>query len=244
MSKPRIPEAILAFNDYINTTDDYQSAINPLTVPLGTSNAIRLGLNTNESDAWTAKRTYWRDKLFPKYSNPITSSSSVKAEVRNFMKNFRAFANPLLNKMVASGAATSDDGNVFNFVAVRDTTLTARGKMDDIPFVKLAPNGGGEVKIKVRTSTDSNRASRHPLSDGVEIRWAIIIPHFGAAEALALPETSGDCPHSFISSRAIFTLATGEESKNRNLYCFFRWINLANPSHNGPWSDRSQSGIL
>ncbi len=242
--RTRIPDSIQAFDKYINTTDNYQQAEDPLATVPETTHAARLGLSPAESDAWSAKRVYWRDTLFKKYSNPITSSSTVKKDVQLFMRDFRTFANPLLNKMVASGAATTDNGAIFNFVAVRDTTPTPRGKINDIPFCKLIPLGGGELKIKVRTTDDGNRASRHPLSDGVEVRWAVVAPASGNGNDPILPTISSDCPNTLISPKAIFILETGEGSKNKNLYCFFRWINLSNPAHNGTWSERFQSGIL
>jgi hypothetical protein len=260
MSSTRIPENISEFNSYINATDDYQKALDPSGIPPGATNASRLGLVSGESTGWTEKRDYWHDTLYPAYNNPITSSSTVKQQVKLFMKDFRTFGNPLLNRMAASGAATSDDEAVFRFVAVRDTVPTERGKIDDIPFGKLIPMGGGEFKIKVRTTSDSTRSSRHPLSDGVEVRWAVVAPTSEAATgagtgadpaptgpgsaAAAPPTVSSDCPNTIMSPKAIFVLATGEASKNKNLYCFFRWVNQSKPANNGQWSERVQSGIL
>lgn len=56
----RIPQTIPAFDSYINVTDKYQLAVDPLTLQ---PNYDRLGLSSDESEAWTAKRTYWRDTL-------------------------------------------------------------------------------------------------------------------------------------------------------------------------------------
>jgi hypothetical protein len=162
--------------------------------------------------------------------------------------------------MAASKAATSDDALMFPFVLVRDTVPTERGKINDIPFSKLIPLGGGEFKIKVRTTDDGTRASRHTLSDGVEVRWVVVAPTSEAttgagtgagpiptnpgSAAAAPPTVSSDCPNTMMSPKAIFILATGEASKNKNLYCFFRWVNQSKPANNGQWSERVQSGIL
>src|SRR6185295_15788608 len=98
----RIPNTIPAFNNYINDTDDRQKA--NTSVPL-----IKYFQDYTwtlaEIGEWTTRRTFWRDTLYPKYTNPLTSTSAVKDEVRNFMKDFHTFGNPLLDKIEASGKA-------------------------------------------------------------------------------------------------------------------------------------------
>lgn len=250
--KTRVPQAIEPFNSYIGKTDNYQQAITP-TDPQ--PNYARLGLTLTESGDWTAKREYWRDVLYPAYSDENTSTSVVKRNVQLFIKDFRTFANPLLNRMAASGNATTADEAVFNFIVERDSTHTARGKIEDIPFLKIQPIGGGEVKLRARASEDGNRSSRHPLADGLEVRWVVQASGSNndntqsnaddSTKATATPPaTAAQCTNTFTSSKALFIMELGQENKNKMFYCFIRWINLGKPANSGPWSDMFQSGIL
>lgn len=242
MPTPRISRKVNEFNVYINSTDAYQLQVDPAT---GIPNWQRLGLTATESAEWTSKRVYWRDTLFPKYSNPETSSSPVKKQVQNFIRDFRAFANPLLDRMAVGGAVSVADGAAFNFVVERDTVPTPRGKINHTPLAGFQPLGGGELRVRVRTNEDASRASRHPLADGVEIRWAIITPPSGTQEPIppsppapgagtTPPATIEQCPHSHISKKALFVLETGRENKNKMLCAFFRWVNFSNSANNGP----------
>lgn len=254
MSNSRIPDSITEFNDYINNTDTYQLQSDMIGPPPGTTHWQRLGLTLAESTEWTNRRVLWRDTLYPQYSNANTSTKVVKANVQLFMKGFRTFANPLLNRMAVSPNVRPADEQVFRFVANRDTTPTGRGKINDLPHPLLQAIGGGEVKIKVRTLSDATRASRHPLADAVEVRWVVLAPAAAgsgtptpgtpSSAAVVIPEVPDNCPNVFTSRKAFFTLATGPASKNKNLYCFFRWINTVTPANSGPWSNLFQTPLL
>jgi len=250
MSNSRVPQTISGFNAYINTTDTYQLAIDPITLM---PNYQRLGLSLVQSGDWTAKRVFWRDTLYPKYTDENTSTTVVKKNVKKFMKDFRTFANPLLNIMAASPNATQADEAAFKFVITPDAP-TERGKIVDVPFIKIKPLGGGEMKFGARTSEDMSRPSRHKLADGLEVRWVILTapqnsetptdPSIPVGKTAALPLTADECPNSFISPKASFEKAFGQANQNKMFYCFIRWINLINPENNGPWSVRFESGIL
>lgn len=143
--------------------------------------------------------------------------------------------------MAASGNAIAADEAAFNFVVNRDTTPTVHGKIEGVPFLKVQPIGGGEMKLRARTSNDGNRASRHPLADGLEVRWVALVSDRTIATP---PTTTAQCPNVFISPRALLIIALEPENKNKMFYCFIRWVNLGKPANNGPWSDLFQSGIL
>jgi hypothetical protein len=112
MSDSRIPRTIPAFNNYIGSSDDYQLDTRAdRTDP----NWKTLGWTLAQSGAWTAKRTFWRDTLYKAYTTATTSTSIVKEEVRNFIKDFHTFGNPLLDIMAVNAAADTTDEHEMKF---------------------------------------------------------------------------------------------------------------------------------
>ena len=255
MSNSRIPISISGFNDYINSTDNYQ--LQSDTVPPTTQHWQRLGLTAAESGEWTARRIIWRDDLYAKYSDATTKTSVVTANVKLFMKNFRTFANPLLKRMAASAGVRPADEQVFRFVANPDTTPTERPAIEVTPHPLLKTLEGGMVKVKVRLFSDATRASMHPDADAVEIKYSVAAnatassptpptpgSPSGPAAGPAIPATIDECTSYFLSKKASFKLTLGPTAEGKKLYAFFRWINMSKPEKSGPWSGRFQTGIL
>jgi hypothetical protein len=255
MSNARIPNSITGFNAYINSTDNYQLQSDIL--PPGPQHWQRLGLTATESMEWTNRRIIWRDDLYPKYSDDNTNTKVITANVKLFMKNFRTFANPLLNRMASSPNVRPADEAAFKFVANRDTTPTERAAIEVTPHPLLQTLAGGMVKVKVRMFSDATRASMHPDADAVELKYSVAAnaasstptppspgtPAGGAATP-AIPATVDDCTSYFISKKSSFNLALGTAAEGKKLYVFFRWVNLSKPEKSGPWSGRFQTGIL
>ena len=250
----RIPETIPAFNSYINSTDTYLQTIDPVTL---ISNGTRLTLNAAESAQWNTKRVFWRDTLYPKYADENQRTKTVVKDVALYMKSFRTFANPLLDKMASCGFATTADETNLKFVVFKDTTPTPKGKINDVPYVQITPLGLGEVKMRSRTSEDATRSSRHPLSDGIEYKYLIVpesagtskppattspgSPSTPAAIGMVLPE---DCTNSVVSKKALSTIALGSTASGKRLLLYARWVNLSNPANSGPWTQLMQTIVL
>ncbi|MCG3168118.1 MAG: hypothetical protein POELPBGB_03918 [Bacteroidia bacterium] len=257
MSNSRIPDSIPAFNSYINSTDTYLQAIDPVTL---INNGTRLTLTGAESGQWNLKRVFWRDTLYPKYADENQRTKTVVKDVSLFMKDFRTFANPLLDKMASCGFATTADESALKFVVFKDTTPTPKGKINDVPYVQITPLGLGEVKMRVRTSEDATRASRHPLSDGIEYKY-LIVPESAGTSKPSAPPSSGtpgspstpaatsmvmpeDCTNTVISKKALSTIALGSTASGKRLLLYARWVNLSKPANNGPWTQLMQTIVL
>lgn len=120
---------------------------------------------------------------------------------------------------------TSDDRGALN-LPERDAA-TERTKIETTPLAKIIPMEGGDLKIRVRTTTDGNRASKHPDADHVEIRYALVggnsepqipsptypgnpsPPANSAPIAQKVPTTAAECTNSRISKKAIFIVSLG-----------------------------------
>lgn len=150
MDETRVPKTIPLFNGYINTTDDRLQTIRP---PGPNKYGLDYGFTPVELAAWTSRRGNWRDVLYPKYINPATSTSVVKQDVKDFMSSFRAFAEPLLNKIAVSSIAGNDEEAIFNIDLERDTP-TAAGVMTMEPGFKFEPSTHGVHRFRFLNPLD------------------------------------------------------------------------------------------
>src|SRR4030095_4025738 len=94
-----IPRTREAFNIYINNTDDRLQATNPDTTQ---KYYVDYGISLADADEWHTRRQTWADTLWPTYTNPISSTSVAKANVEEFMNDFRTFAMPLIDLIEVS----------------------------------------------------------------------------------------------------------------------------------------------
>lgn len=236
MGNSRIDETISGFNTYIITTDDFLQAISSGII----HNWERLGLTNANATGWQDKRVFWQDTLYPKYQNPLLSTSTVKTQVRDFMDGFRTFANPLLNIMAASPNATSDDEAVFNFKIGREEPSHSTTSITDAVIFEPKLLSGGDIKFICRTSHDDHRASKADRSDSIQMAYLIQNP-----EPAAQPPGSGTTEEEELDpddltqqtfTKAIFVKHFGGKMVGKKVVVFFRWYNTKHPELAGPWS--------
>jgi hypothetical protein len=188
----------------------------------------RLGLLESQKNAWVSKAELLLKKhLLTQSEN--TRTPALVTERNQLKAAFFDFAEPILKQIEGSLNLMPEDRNVFN-IPIPDRTRTPRGPIGDSkPVVEMFLEGTGNLRFRCRVGEDSNRASRHPLSDGIEIKYALL--NIGDP-----PPVSVDaCPNSYFSSKALFVLALGAEAAGKKFYGFARWVNTSNPANNGTW---------
>lgn len=233
----RINRADGAFDSYINTTAEYLGEGAPIT------HGDRLGLDAANFAAWQNHRTEW-NLIYAKYGDSSKRTKSVTAEKQARKKAFIAFASPLLTAMGVHPELNNDDRAALN-LPERDEP-TARGLIEEAPYAQLLPMSGGNMKIRVRTTSDGNRASKHPSADHVEMRYALLnATGIGDDGSVVVPPaTAAQCPLSTINTKAIFIVALGQENSSKRIYAFFRWVNATNMAHSSPWSTVQQTVVV
>jgi hypothetical protein len=235
MGAPRIPEKISDFNSYINNSDDWLKAIFLLLV----TNRERLTLTAQNGTDWSNFRVDWRDNVYPLLSNPATVNGTIRAQARTLRKNFKTFANPLLDIIAACPAAIAQDEKEFNLVlkANRDKSPTAKGKIATYPMVSIKGIGGGQMKVRVRIDEDASRASMHEKADLIELRYMVGFPD-NAASSTDTPDvpTAEDAPNHVVSKKANFYIYLGVAAAGKHVLAFVRWVNTSNPENSGPWT--------
>lgn len=226
----RVPRTIPAFRDYINDTDDYLLA----TDPLFGFNHLRLGITADNATDWHTKRVYFRDTLYPTYSNGNTRTPTVVHQLQNFMKNFPKFANPLLNIMAASPNAIEADETAMNFKIGRESPSRPTDPIAEECITAIIPKTGAKVKTSSRTSHDSKRASVAKGATGVQYAYKI------GGSAPVNPEDG--TVKEFLSGSS-YLLSLGVENVGKKLYFYSRWFNPSYPQFAGPWSDMQTGGV-
>jgi len=249
MGKPKIPKDDGAFDPYIRNTAE------ALNQPGPPPNYERLGLTTSENDEWQHYASDWKD-IYPQYTDKNKRTSAITAQKNGIKEAFTPFAANLLTRMNTLPDITTSDRATFN-IHERDTSPTKRGKINETPVVQLEPNAVATIHVRVRTSHDASRSSIHPLADGIEIRYALIVPTVAASSSpeedtpvtpvttkVAIPTMPTEAPISFVSTKALFELELPETASGKKLYAFLRWINQSDPKNNGPWTTVMQTNVL
>jgi len=169
----RVPLTIPLFNDYINVTDARLQSVNPATT---NKYGIDYGFTAAELADWNSRRNNWRDVLYPKYTNPATSTSVVKQDVKDFMTGFHTFAEPLLNKIAASGIAGNEEEEIFNIDLDRDIPTRA-GVIDVAPGFLFEPSTHGVHHFRFSNPLD-------PATQAMPAKQKVYLERFVGAAGL------------------------------------------------------------
>ncbi len=227
--KSRISKQIPLFNNYINTTDIHLQQNDPVS---GNPNWQRLGLSVTEANEWQSKRLFWKDTLYPKYSDPLQSTSAVKAQVQNFITDFRTFAMPLLNIIASNKNANTADEAIYNFKTGRKKPTRHNTAIADAVVFDAKPLGGGEFKFSCRTGHDNNRASKATGADSVQLSFMIV----DAVSNVAALHAESTGMQREIFTKAQFIKNCDADNVCKRLVVFARWYNTKHPLLAGPWS--------
>ncbi|MGE0635109.1 MAG: hypothetical protein AB7G44_14800 [Bacteroidia bacterium] len=225
------------FNTYFLTVYAY------LTNP---ANLARLLISADNLADLNAQKTAW-DTLFPLSMSESTATKQNRGERNDLREDIETTLTDIYDDIPKS-VMNATDRSTLN-LPLRDTVLTPRGAITDIPIADAKAIGGGSVKFRLRLTSDATRASRHPLADVIEMKYMLINPVTAAGGGggstpgtpsgtapTPPPATADDCSLNQFSKKAVFTVHYGASAPGKVLYCFFRWVNLSNPANNSDWT--------
>ena len=144
-----------------------------------------------------------------------------------YQKEIEVFANPYIR----FNALVPRDKKIEMGIPPRDYEPTPRGRIDAVPVVGLEAIGGGDIKTRCRVTRDQTRYSRHPLSDGIEVKYTWV------PKGEMPPEKPEDCKNAYVSKKAQFIIHCGPGNAGETFWGFFRWANLTTPANSGQWSN-------
>jgi hypothetical protein len=176
MKGPRISKKAKEFNDIIVNGDNHLQANEPVS---GLPYWQLLGLSSANATDWHNKRLVWDTPdtgKYALYSNPATSTSVVKKDVKDFIDQFRIFADPVLDKIAANENATALEEKIFNLILKRDRKKPGKSHthIADQCITALISEKGGRMKVASRSAHDSKRASLAEGADGVQYAYLIM----------------------------------------------------------------------
>jgi hypothetical protein len=244
----RIPVVIDTFNAYIINTERYLRAVPapppttsavapaPAVAPV-VPNYIRLGMLDTEMNSWTSFKNQWI-ALYNLYSDKEESrTTAIKNKLRDVQTAFKIFAQPILTMITGFRTVTDDDAAVLHIVIHRKKPVHPVAPIEDVPVFGMFPLGGGEVKFSVRSVNDTKRASKI-LGADIEVRYSAIFVDEPT------PKKVDDLIHDYISTKAIFILNIGIYDSQKTIYAVCRWVDVSNPSRNGPWTVIQKTPVL
>lgn len=237
-----IPLKDSEFNSYLLIVVPYLN--DPANLPRLGISAVNIGDLNMAYGIWQVK--------YPQSVNTATSTTSIIGEKNEARDEIEETLRDIYDDIPGS-ALTQTDRDTLR-LPKRDASPSRRGAIEDIPIADAKAVGGGAAKMVVRVTEDATRASKHPLADGIEMKYVLIDPAAAPpasggggtspgtptpgtpAAKPGQPASADDCSLNHFSKKAIFTVPFGASAAGKTLYCFFRWVNLSNAAHSSGWT--------
>ena len=163
-------------------------------------------------------------KVISNRSSCTTAQRQAHTEFRsNYEKQIRKLVNGYLrdNKNIDSSELTGMG------IKVRGKRRSSKSAITTAVELFAVATDGCRVKFYCRIEKHDGKASMHPESDAVEIRYALENK----------PQNVSQCPHSLVSKKAHVRIEPDITLRGKYLFAFARWVNLSNSSFSGPWGN-------
>jgi hypothetical protein len=193
------------------------------------ANAPAWGIPAPAVAALVARRAAY-EPLYLKAENKTTRTRVDVLAHRQMRKVYEKEISVFVKAYLFTPLVTNED-RLSMGIPPRDIEPTPRGKIETIPVVGLTAMGGGDLKVRCQVTTDATRYSRHPLADGIEVKYTWV------PKGEMPPEKPEDCKNALVSKKAQFIIHCGPGNAGETFYGFFRWVNLTTPANSGQWSN-------
>jgi hypothetical protein len=214
---------------YIPKRDDDFFNFQAKLVNMVVANAVAWGIPAPAVAALVARRAEY-EPLYEKAQEKKDRTAGDVDRHRQMRKIYQKEIETFVNSQIRFNPLVSRDERIEMGVPPRDIKPTPRGKITTFPIIGLKGMGGGDLEVRCRVTTDQTRFSRHPLSDGIEVKYTWV------PKGEMPPEGPEDCNKALTSKKARFIIHCGPKNAGESFYGFFRWGNLTNPENSGPWS--------
>jgi len=192
------------------------------------ANAVAWGISAPAVAALVARRATY-EPLYTIAENKDTRTPTDVLAHRQMRKVYEKEISVFVKSWLFNPLVTDTDRKAMG-IPPRDFEPTPRGVIEAIPVVGLEAIGGGDVKARCQVTTDASRYSKHPLADGIEVKYTWV------PKGEMPPEKPEDCKNALVSKKAMFIIHCGPGNAGETFWGFFRWVNLTRPDNSGQWS--------
>lgn len=214
---------------YIPKRDDDFYTFQANLVNIVVTNAPAWGIPAPDVAALVARRASY-EPLYLKVQNKTTRTRTDVLAHRQMRKIYEKEISVFVKAYLFNPLITDNDRMTMG-IPPRDFEPTPRGKIETVPVVELLAIGGGDIKVRTRVTKDQTRYSKHPLADGIEVKYTWV------PKGEMPPEKPDDCTKTQNSKKATFIIHCGPGNAGESFYGFFRWVNITNPENSGQWSN-------
>lgn len=193
------------------------------------TNATPWGIPAPDVAALVTRRAAY-EPLYTKAQEKKDRTAGDVDRHRQMRKTYEKEIQIFVNAYIRYNSLISRDERIEVGIPPRDTEPTPRGKINTFPIIGLRGLGGGDIKARCRVTTDQTRYSRHPLADGIEVKYTWV------PKGELPPEKPEDCKNALVSKKAQFIIHCGPGNAGESFYGFFRWVNLTTPANSGQWT--------
>lgn len=204
-------------------------------VNLVVANAAAWGIPAGAVAALVARRAAY-EPLYATAQNKDTRTPTDVLAHRSMRQVYEKEISVFVKSYLYNPLVTELDRKAMG-IPPRDYEPTPRGQIDTVPVVELLPLGGGDLKARIRVTTDQTRYSKHPLADGIEVKYTWV------PKGELPPEGPEDAKNTLNSKKAQFIIHCGPKNAGESFYGFFRWVNISVPANSGPWSKAKHAVI-
>ncbi len=196
------------------------------------ANAVAWNIPAGEVNALAAASATYGN-LYKIISNKGDRTKSQVLEHNLFRKTYEADLRKFVNNFLRNNEALTA-GELTNMsIPQRSKKRSSRSAITDSPVLIVESIPGAYLRFLCRRQNHEGRASIHPESDGVELRFSIGTEYLDYNHA----------QHILVRKHAHIRLPVKPEWRGKTLYAFARCVNLTDDSRSSPWCDVVMQGV-
>ena len=247
MGKGRVPSRLGLFNQYILQFVAWLVAIKNGQTD---NNAKRNGVSTNEVSAFQSFLASWHTEppaapgAYDLHTDPATKTKLTGITVRGIVKNFKAAARPVLDRLKGSANMDATDFDVLNIALPVTSHSQHTAPIEDNVYLRHSVVGAGKLKVACFSAKDAKRASINKATGANAIQFAICIfdPKFdgsetnGSIKGTAITSVN-DCLYREVHTKATIIYDTQMKHRGCDIYIYARLYDVKHPELAGPWCE-------
>ncbi len=207
-----------------NPDSDYNTYIKR-AIPYLDTHKARLKVSAASINTLKDLLKDWKD-VYPKSRSGATRTTSITARKTELRKKITNRLRAVYRDIPQSVLTVKDRATLG--LKKRAKKHSKRPAISSSPGVALQTMGSSWMRVTCRREKDSDRASRHPDADAIELCYKI-----GGEQ----PESPAGCDTTIIFTRSIYLLKLDPVDAGQRLWCYARWKNIRHHQKSGPWCE-------